>query len=173
MSDSPTDNSMAQQQADLLNAGYRYALSLSGERLNAEDLVHELLFRTIRHIFIDNYRRERRIDHHHHTIAALEDHQIGHLDESQAETQQLEKHLSTLRDVEREALFLAVVEGYTAEEIAAINDCPRGTVLSLVHRAKRKLKASFAASADDKPLDNPEQLGRTNILSLVQHRGRK
>jgi RNA polymerase sigma-70 factor (ECF subfamily) len=36
-------------------------------------------------------------------------------------------------------LYLAVVEGYTAEEIAELTSRPRGTILSLLHRTKAKL----------------------------------
>jgi len=37
-------------------------------------------------------------------------------------------------------LFLSVIEGYTAEEIAALTDSTRGTVLSLIHRSRQKLQ---------------------------------
>lgn len=48
--------------------------------------------------------------------------------------------LNNLRSQEREALFLTAVEGYTAQEIADLTHQPRGTVLSLVHRAKQKIR---------------------------------
>jgi len=48
--------------------------------------------------------------------------------------------LAELRDVEREALFLSVIEGYTAEQIAGMTESNRGTVLSLIHRSKSKLR---------------------------------
>ena len=47
--------------------------------------------------------------------------------------------LAQLRDVEREALFLHVVEGYSVNEIAVLTGKPRGTVLSLIHRGRQKL----------------------------------
>lgn len=37
-------------------------------------------------------------------------------------------------------LLLSAVEGYTAREIGEMLDLPRGTVLSLMHRARTKLR---------------------------------
>ena len=48
----------------------------------------------------------------------------------------------------RQALFLNVVEGYTAREIGAFTGRPRGTALSLIlYRAKRKLRGAIEAQA--------------------------
>lgn len=43
-------------------------------------------------------------------------------------------------DDERETLFLAMVGGFTAEEIAQFTGRARGTVLSVIFRAKRKVR---------------------------------
>ena len=40
----------------------------------------------------------------------------------------------------REDEVLAIVEGYTAHEIADMTQRPRGTILSLLHRTKEKLR---------------------------------
>ena len=56
------------------------------------------------------------------------------------DAQALHRALGTLRPDERETLFLAVVEGYTAQEIADMTQRPRGTILSLLHRTKEKLR---------------------------------
>ena len=53
---------------------------------------------------------------------------------------QLQSALRTLRETEREVLFLSIVEGYTAGEIAELTGSKRGTVLSLIHRARLKLR---------------------------------
>jgi len=52
----------------------------------------------------------------------------------------LHKALGRLRVEERETLFLAVVEGFSTQEIAAMTNRPRGTVLSMLHRTKSKLR---------------------------------
>ena len=142
----------------LLDSGYRYAISLTHDPAEAEDLIQDAclamlasgaawerpyLFSTIRNRFIDRYRRNRKV-----MFVALEDGD-GSVSEPAAfdwetpdvlESERLDRALGTLRVDEREALFLAIVEGYTAEEIGRITSRPRGTILSLLHRAKRKLR---------------------------------
>lgn len=151
---------------DLLQAGYRYALSLRGDPHDAEDLVQEawyrlvrragrvdgkaLLFVTIRHAFIDRYRRDRLV-----MIEPLDGVQEPTAEDGEAildarlTARDLEAPLATLRAEEREALFLTIVEGYTAQEVGALTGRPRGTVLSLIHRAKRKLRNELEARAGD------------------------
>lgn len=148
---------------DLLQAGFRYALSLRASHQDAEDLVQEAWFRlhrhqgrvsgksqlftTIRNLFIDRYRRSR--------LAVFEpmDEIDEPIDEEAAKLEahivarDLEAPLESLRPEEREALFLMVVEGYTADEVAGLTGRARGTVLSMVYRAKRKLR---------KALDDPQ-----------------
>jgi RNA polymerase sigma factor (sigma-70 family) len=55
--------------------------------------------------------------------------------------------LARLRDDEREALFLTAVEGWSVESVAAHQQRPRNTVLSILHRARLKLREWMAASA--------------------------
>ncbi len=141
----------------LIQAGYRYACALDSNTANAQDLVHEawlkvsrrhgklpdkaLLFRSIRNLYIDQYRRDQRV-----IFSAQDDQglaagdQVGALDVAELPDAQLHRALATLRDEEREALFLSVVEGYTAQEISQLTGTVRGTVLSLIHRARVKLK---------------------------------
>ena len=54
--------------------------------------------------------------------------------------------LSCLRAEEREALYLNCVEGYTAAEIGELTDQPRGTVLSHLSRAKKRLQQTVASN---------------------------
>lgn len=147
---------------DLLQAGYRYALSLRPGRQDAEDLVQEawlrlrrrgtgidskaLLFTTIRNLCIDQYRRDKLIvleafDEREGGAARIDS--AGERDDAAID---LAGPLARLRREEREALFLNVVEGYTAAEIADFTDRSRGTVLSLVHRAKEKLRQALGSS---------------------------
>lgn len=154
-----TDRSALPEDIDgLLDAAYRYAVSLTHQPAEAEDLVHDAvlallranaswersyLFVTIRNRFIDLYRRNRKI-----AFVALEQEDGSAVDPPDLtfevpdvlETGALERALAQLRTEEREALFLAVVEGYTAEEIGNLTARPRGTILSLLHRTKKKLR---------------------------------
>ncbi len=142
----------------LLQRGFRYALALTHNTARAEDLVQDAcvsilraggpwqrgyLFTTIRNRFIDQYRRERLV-----VIEPLDDADRGDVqrldwretETFRAELDTLQQALATLRAEEREALYLAAVEGYTAAEVADLTHRPRGTVLSLVFRARQKVR---------------------------------
>ena len=145
---------------ELLQVGFQYAYALTHHHHDAEDLVQTawlklyqrygavttkaLFFTTIRNLYIDQYRRRQRVqftaltsEHAHFPAAgdtAREDTEVT-----------LDQMLAQLRDIEREALFLHVVEGYSANEIATLTSKPRGTVLSLIHRGRQKLAALAAA----------------------------
>ena len=142
---------------DILNAGYRYALSLSSNRQDAEDIVHDawirldrryrkapektLLYTTTRNLYIDRYRRAMKIrfsEYEEQTYVP----EIDSFDSITSE--EMSRFLHQLRDVEREAIFLSVVEGYTADEISRMTSTARGTVLSLIHRSKIKLRTWMA-----------------------------
>jgi RNA polymerase sigma-70 factor (ECF subfamily) len=144
---------------ELLQRGYRYAMSLTHDSARSEDLLQDswvailqaggaqtiaYMFSSIRSRFINQYRRERLAP----MMQLDEAMDQGLLDATKSMTDgpiranyaYLEQALSRLRPVEREALFLAVVEGYTAQEIADLTQQGRGTVLSLIHRAKAKMR---------------------------------
>ena len=61
----------------------------------------------------------------------------------------MESALGRLRPEERAVLYLAAVENYTARQIGELLGWPRGSVLSLLHRARSKLrKAPEVASRE-------------------------
>jgi len=143
----------------LLERGYRYAFSLAHDAIEAEDLVQDAclsilasdgswelayLFTTIRNRFIDRCRRNRKIlflSLDHEREGSEGDHAVLNWDGPDVlQNGQLGRALGSLRPEEREALFLAVVEGYTAEEISELTARPRGTILSLLYRTKAKLR---------------------------------
>ena len=157
---SPQGREDAHFETDLLQAGFSYALSLTHHRQNAEDLIQEAwlklnrrygvvtsqaaLFTTVRNLFIDSCRRQR--------VIAFESLEQGVRCGSTPQrilpgTQpDLEMLLATLRPSEREAIFLHHVHGHTAGEIAVLTDQPRGTVLSLLHRAFEKLRRTVKST---------------------------
>lgn len=145
----------------LIQAGYRYACALQTDRGEAQALVHDawirvskshgrvpdkaLLFRSIRNLHIDQFRRSRTVqftavDDNGRDACELE----GDRDVAEVPDAQLQSALAKLRNIEREALFLSAVEGYTAAEIATLTGKSRGTVLSLILRARTKLKTLMA-----------------------------
>ena len=147
---------------DLLQAGYRYALSLTHQPPDAEDLVQEawlnlsrrygrvetraVLFTAVRNLFIDQCRR-RKIVHFESLdqptppplppLAAEEPGLVG----------DVAALLGKLRPAEREVVFLHYYEGHTAEEIAQLTGQPRGTVLSLLHRAVARMRETWTRGA--------------------------
>lgn len=140
---------------ELLQRGYRYALSLTHDRHAAEELLQEAclslvqsggrwhvgsVLTAIRHRFIDRLRR-RGLTMQSLDIAAEVAHEAaGPAALTNELDADLERALGALRPEERELLYLSAVEEMTAAEIAKITDRPRGTILSLIHRAKRKAR---------------------------------
>lgn len=146
----------------LLQSGYRFALSLTHDRGAAEDLLQDAwvavlqargphnrryLFTAIRTRFLNRHRRERLVP-----VMSLEEARgdVGMDDELDdldfpLNTAQFDATLAQLRPLEREALYLSAVEEYSAQEIAQLTKQSRGTVLSLIHRARRKLRRAFHA----------------------------
>ncbi|MEO1236779.1 MAG: RNA polymerase sigma factor, partial [Planctomycetota bacterium] len=151
---------------ELLDRGFRYALSLTGRRADAEDVLHEacvslarrggpweagLLFRAVRHRFIDEWRRAQRrpgadlsgagipgagVPGAVEALSGREDGVLARLMGADA----VARALGELGADEREAAYLAWVEGYTAREVGRLTGRPRNTVLSHLHRARRKLR---------------------------------
>ena len=141
-----------------MQSGYRYALSLTHHGHDAEDLLQEAwlhlcrrygaassraaLFTTIRHLFIDRCRRNRVVSFQPLDEAA--DTSAAPFTATPGTATDLATLLGTLRPGEREAVYLHYIEGHTAEEVGVLTRQPRGTVLSLLHRALKKLQHAVA-----------------------------
>jgi len=137
---------------DLLNRGYRYALSLAHDADMAQDLLQDACLRlsrrggpwkvgylitTIRNCYIDGYRRSQKFE-----FSSIDNlNLVGDVDVYMTSLDpQLESALAQLRIEERELLYLSIIEGYSAGELAKLTEKPRGTILSILHRAKKKLR---------------------------------
>ena len=154
----------AAQLSELLQSGFRYALSLAHHHHDAEDLVQQAwlrlqrngsqpigrgpLFKTIRNLFIDSLRRKGIIE-----FETLEDetHLAGEPTSDPGVAGDLEYLLGQLKAGERELLYLHCVEGHTAQEISDLISRPRGTILSSINRAKAKLRQLAANSEPAEP----------------------
>jgi len=143
----------------MLQRGYRYALALCRDPQSAQDLVHDAvaamlrgqrvwetpyLMRAIRNRWIDTRRRAARspvapMDPGHDPGRGGRDGVLARIAGDEA----VEQALGVLRDTEREVVYLCWVEGYTAAEAAHATGRPRGTVLSLLHRARAKLRTAL------------------------------
>lgn len=151
------------QQQELLQSGYRYALSFVDNRQDAEDLVHDawlqvyrkygpfsnkyLLYRTVHNLFIDHYRKQKPFSFEpleNHPELAAEQADVLLEDVTKEEVQSA---LALLRPEERQAIFLNYYEGYSASQIAKLNNMPRSSVLSLLQRGKQKMAKALRALA--------------------------
>lgn len=144
-----------------LQAGYRYALALTHHHYEAEDLVQEawlrvwrkygkrstrgLLLTAVRNRFVDGLRRGRLA-----TFEPVEGHDLA---ENRPEgappggATDLDVVLAHLKAEEREAIYLNLVEGQTASEIAALTGTTRGTVLTRPNPIKRRTYEPEPATA--------------------------
>ena len=163
------DDDFERQALQHLDALYNFAIYLTRNPPEADDLVQETylrafrfshrfepgthlrawLFQILRNTFLTFYRlRERE--------AALADDGVPDWDvpmfhdapESSSSAMEahtdLERALSRLPEGFRTVLLLAEVEGMPLEEVARVMSCPVGTVKSRIFRAKERLRALLA-----------------------------
>ncbi len=151
-----------------LNRLYRFAFSLTNAEASAYDLLQSALekylkrgatassgenqlayLRTmIRNQFIDQYRKEQRHPHQEfETVEALISIDMPSPEDVLIESEQIADILDTLSASERELLTLWALEEYTAREIAEQLNCPRGTVLSRIHRLRLKIQDMHIVNA--------------------------
>lgn len=144
-----------------LNQLYHYALSLSNKEDVAYDLLQSALERylrkspksvdkplaylkmIIRNLYIDLERHNKVIP-----MISFESDEITNIDQTddtsmddvlinQQEAQQL---IDMLNSEENELLYLWAVEEHTVDEISKMYQKPRGTVLSKLHRLKKRIR---------------------------------
>jgi len=172
--------------SELLNAGYRYALALTMNRQDAEDILHDawirlvtryrkspdkpVLFRTIKNLFIDGKRHAKVVDNYVRDVDKSVE--SSGQENTIINEQMLEYHLEVLRPIEREVLFLSVVEGYTADEIAAMQSTVRGTILSMLSRSKKKLRESMQredSKEESNVVDGKAVDSKRNVVDFNSH----
>lgn len=140
---------------ELITVAINYARSLTRNLQDAEDLAQQswlklmkkygkiqsraLLFTTIRNLHYDQLRRTRIVQ-----FSPLESAPEPKKTESFGVDLDMQEALAHLSENERSALFLNVVEGYTAREISDQLKLPRGTVLSHLSRSRKKLREIFS-----------------------------
>jgi len=147
---------------NLLNQLYRYAISLSNNEDQAYDLLQAsiekylkvdtsnievpvaYLKRIIRNEFIDQTRKNRfQYDVDSEIIDRINDENALEettLEDVFVQQEEAEALLGTMSPEERELLYLWAVEEYTFEEIAQMKQIPRGTLLSKLHRLKKRIQ---------------------------------
>ncbi len=146
---------------DQLNHAYRYCLALTGDADDAYDLLQSgmvkwlarpdakvgnpaaYLRRLLRNLFIDLKRAHKPTPlAEARPVEALAD-DSGDLETLTIRAELAGEILAQCGTQDRELLFLWAVEGYTIDEIARIVDRPRGTLLSRLHRIRKRVQAQF------------------------------
>lgn len=138
---------------------YRYAYTLTADEDDAYDLLQSAIetslnkpadrtatstayIRTImKNRYIDEYRHQQSFPQEN-----IDDHVPVSLDESSLENVVIASHdlallWKTLEPLDREVLFFWAVEGFSMQEIADKLEVSRGTLLSRVHRLRKRLQA--------------------------------
>lgn len=104
------------------------------------------LFVAIRNLFLDGCRRRSRVSFSQLADETVsEESEVGHID-NQLDIAAI---LGTLSSNDRELIYLNCIEGFTAQEISKVTGQPRGTILSLLARTKKKLSDRFRVKLRD------------------------
>jgi RNA polymerase sigma-70 factor (ECF subfamily) len=153
---------------EYLDGLYSYALALSRNRTEAEDLVQETclrairameslraessakswLFTILRNIWFNQLRQRRTapeiveldLDGTGPNQAAANEKDPHAIYVSNIEQEQVRAAIEQLSHESREIIILREYEGLSYQEIATVLDCPLGTVMSRLARARRKLR---------------------------------
>jgi len=146
---------------EMLNKLYRYGYSLTNSESDAYDLLQDALARLLarkealpeqdkipyirrmmRNQFIDKLRREQRFP-----LEVLDNSESELIDDAFIEMDRIiiaQQTLTTLwgllLPMEREIVHLWAIEGFTAREIAQQLAIPQGTILSRIHRLRKKIE---------------------------------
>lgn len=147
---------------DTLNRLYRYCRVLCDQESDAYDLLQAAMercikspprrasaeiayaMRVIRNMFIDQLRSNARLSFEpfDEDSVAL-DFDVASLEGLVLDRNELEVVWSEMTVVEREILYLWAVEGYSTDEVAGHIDRPRNSVLSIIHRMRKRLRKRF------------------------------
>lgn len=151
-----------------IDALYGYALTLTRDATEAEDLVQETylratraakqpesnsnlkawLFVIMRNAWLNQLRHSQsgprfvELESNEQPEEAGGNPHVVYL--RKLEREQVRAAIEKLPDAYREIVVLRDIEGLTYQEIALVLECPAGTVMSRLGRARAKLRASLA-----------------------------
>jgi RNA polymerase sigma-70 factor, ECF subfamily len=167
--DGPVNNAVFSQAALAhIDALYGYAMTLTRDSTQAEDLVQETylrattaanqpplssnlkawLFVIMRNAWLNQVRHNRsgprfvELETNDQTDDARGNPHVVYL--RKLEREQVRDAIEKLPEAYREIVVLRDIEGFTYQEIAMVLDCPAGTVMSRLGRARAKLRASLS-----------------------------
>ena len=146
-----------------LNRLFRYCLSLPQNEDDAMDLLQlglekflkvnpgavshpvNYTFRIIRNQFIDDYRlRNKRGVEEYNEFTTVVDMEFKSLEDLYLDRDELKFLLDKMAPLERELLYFWAVEEYTLDEISQLFQIPKGTLVSKIHRMRKKMQAHLA-----------------------------
>ena len=159
-----SNGTFSQAALEHIDALYGYAMTLTRDTSDAEDLVQETyvraagatnrpdngnlkawLFVIMRNAWLNQVRHKNSgphfvdLDNNESSVEETqEDPHIAYL--RNLEREQVRKAIGSLPDAYREIVVLRDIEGFTYQEIATVLDCPAGTVMSRLGRARGKLR---------------------------------
>ena len=168
--DGPVKNAgFGQAAMEHIDSLYGYALTLTRDATEAEDLVQETyvraasaanqpdansnlkgwLFVIMRNAWLNQLRHQksgpRFVELDLGEPVGVEAHENPHVVYlRKLERQQVREAIESLPHAYREIVVLRDIEGFTYQEIAAVLDCPAGTVMSRLGRARGKLRKLLA-----------------------------
>jgi len=145
---------------------HRYAVTLTRDQSEAEDLVQDCLeralrkwtlrrssvplrpwlFRMMRNLHVSRWRRMRKHDNHIHWDEVDTPPEVPASQEDSTELNRLLARMLALPEDQRETLFLVGVEGFTYSEAADILGVAEGTIMSRISRARARLREETRAS---------------------------
>jgi RNA polymerase sigma-70 factor (ECF subfamily) len=121
------------------------------------------IFKVLTNVFINRYHKAQRghevvqeilaEGHYEHVLAQGPRSQAHHPEEKVVDalmSQDIQRALATLPPDFRMAVLLSDVEEFSYKEIAEIMDCPVGTVMSRLYRARRLLQRQLLDHARDR-----------------------
>lgn len=147
-----------------IDALYGYAMTLTREKTEAEDLVQETyvravratnrpdinsnvkgwLFVIMRNAWLNQIRHKTsgpvfvELELNESTAQAQDNPHVVYL--RKLEREQVRQAIDSLPSAYREIVVLRDIEGFTYQEIATVLHCPAGTVMSRLGRARGKLR---------------------------------
>jgi RNA polymerase sigma-70 factor (ECF subfamily) len=154
-----------------IDALYGYAMTLTRDKTEAEDLVQETYLRAVRAanqpapeanlkawLFVvmrNQYFNSLRHKHHGQRIFEVNnENATGGVSETanphviylrKLERDLVREAIASLPDRHREIVVLRDIEGLSYQEIANVLNCPAGTVMSRLGRARGKLRNALSA----------------------------
>ena len=152
-----------------IDALYGYAITLTHDTTEAEDLVQETYVRAVRAVnrldsdanlkgwlfvimrnaWLNQVRHKNAgplfvdLDSSESTGDARDNPHVVYL--RKLEREQVREAIENLPDAYREIVLLRDIEGFTYQEIATVLDCPAGTVMSRLGRARGRLRKLLSA----------------------------